>query len=115
GKLLLSGTVLDDADRSIKGIGVALSVTRADDGQPALFADSSGVSPEPCGDPAARPVLERADMLLLPADDGGHFCVRLALATDRYTAHFEARTASVADGMLDEVKVDMPIDLSLDS
>jgi hypothetical protein len=61
------------------------------------------------------PVLERADLLLLPTDDAGRFCVRIALPTDRYVAHLETRTAGVADGMIDSAKIDLPVDLALEA
>jgi hypothetical protein len=64
---------------------------------------------------------------VLTADDAGYLCTRLTLsgsdraaaaaaaAADRYVAHFEARTAHLADGMIDEASADLPIDLSHDS
>jgi hypothetical protein len=112
GKLVLSGTALDDVDRPIARVNVALTLRRSSSGEAVGVATSS---PEPCSEGAARPVLERADLLTLPTDDGGRFCVRLGLATDRYMAHFEARTADMANGLLDAAATDLPIDLALES
>jgi hypothetical protein len=118
GKLVLSGTALDDVDRPLARIQVALALVRSANGTPvsfAAFAESPETAPEPCVEGSARPVLERADLLVLPTDDAGRFCVRLAPPTDRYIAHLEARTAAVANGLLDTTAIDLPVDLALES
>ncbi len=121
GKLALSGTLADDAGRPLVAAGVGLTLVRASLPAPGPApADASqaadapiGVAlaaarPEACDGDGARPVLERGDLLLLRTDGGGRFCVRLALTTDRYVAHLDARASAYVDG----AHIDVPMDLS---
>jgi len=108
---------VDDADRPIARAAVSLGLTRSSTGAAVPFSDSrdlSGATPEACSEGSTRPVLERADSLDLPTDDAGRFCVRLALASDRYVAHLEARTANLAGGLVDGAAVELPVDLALE-
>jgi len=109
GKLVLSGTVVDDAARPLPSARLAMDVARA--GTPGVKGSLVGASPEPCSDGGARPVLERADLLGLPTDDAARFCVRLLLPTDRYLVHLESRPT----GMVEGAKLDLPVDLALEA
>ncbi len=107
-KLVVSGTVVDDAARPIPGARVAVGIARAT--SPAGTATLAGASPEACSDGAAPPVLERGDLLSLPTDDAARFCVRLALPTDRYVVHLESQPAAFVDG----ARLDLAVDLALE-
>jgi hypothetical protein len=109
GRLVLSGTVVDDTARPLPGARVAVSITRASDALGVAPLSLSTSLPEPCSDGGARPILDRADVLVLPTDDAARFCVRLGLATDRYVAHLESR----ASGLVDAATLDLPLDLAL--
>ena len=108
GKLVVSGTVVDDAARPIAGARVAVGIARAT--SPAGTATLAGASPEACSEGGAPPVLERGDLLSLPTDDAARFCVRLALPTDRYVVHLE----SPATGLVDAARLDLAVDLALE-
>lgn len=104
--------MVDDTSRPIPGARIAVAVSRGRDAPPAGLATFSGpgASPEPCSDGAARPVLDRADLLLIPTDDAARFCVRLALPVDRYVVHLESR----ATGFVDGAQMDLAVDLALE-
>ncbi|HEX3344963.1 MAG TPA: hypothetical protein VHS09_10340 [Polyangiaceae bacterium] len=108
GKLVVSGTVLDDAGRPIAGARVAVGLGRG--ASPAGTATLAGASPDACSEGAPPPVLERGDLLSLPTDDAARFCVRLALPTDRYVVHLE----SPATGFVDGARLDLAVDLALE-
>jgi hypothetical protein len=108
GKLVLSGTVVDDTAHPIVGARVALGIARAR--SPAGMATLTGDSPEPCSEGAQPPILERGDLLSLPTDDAARFCARLTLPTDRYVVHLE----SLATGLVDGAHLDLPVDLALE-
>jgi hypothetical protein len=117
GRLVLSGTVVDDAARPVARVPVALAVSISSQPQGAA-ADPiqlTGAAPEPCGEGRARPILERADRIVLQTDDAARFCVRLALPTNRYVAHFEARAAELAGSLVDGAALDLPVDLALEA
>jgi hypothetical protein len=109
GKLVLSGTVVDDTAHPIAGARVAVGIAKAT--APAgSTATLAGASPEACSDGAAHPVLERGDLLSLPTDDAARFCVRLTLPTDRYVVHLESQ----ATGFVDGARLDLAVDLALE-
>lgn len=113
GKLLLSGTLVDDAARPVPGERVLLAIaTKADTTH--TLPIGSGVGATACSDSrdnvsALGPTLERTDTLSLKTDDGGRFCVRLSLPVDRYVAHLSFS----AMGSIDATQVDLPFDLAL--
>lgn len=111
GRLVLSGAVTDDIGRPLGGARVALTLTHAkgDGALVSLATGGDGASPAACSDGASPPVLERADTLVLPSDDGGRFCVRLALPVDRYVVKLESRAA----GLVDAAHVELAVDTSL--
>ena len=96
GKLVVSGTVVDDTARPIAGARVAVGIARAT--SPAGTATLAAASPEACSEGGAPPVLERGDLLSLPTDDAARFCVRLALPTDCYVVHLESQASGFVDG-----------------
>jgi hypothetical protein len=112
GRLVLSGTVVDDTARPIAGARVMVSAL-ASAARGAVAAGDrvplAGASPEPCSEGGPSPVLERADLLTLPTDDAARFCVRMLLPTDRYVVHLESR----ATGLIDGAQLDLPVDLAL--
>jgi hypothetical protein len=108
GKLVVSGTVVDDAARPIAGARVAVGIARG--ASPAGTATLAGAAPQACSEGAAPPILERGDLLSLPTDDAARFCVRLALPTDRYVVHLESPATTFVDG----AKLDLSVDLALE-
>jgi hypothetical protein len=104
GRLVVSGTVIDDTARPVPGAHVLLTFTRAASTVPLL-----GASADACSEGGARPVLERADALTLPTDEAARFCVRLTLAVDRYEARLESR----APGLYDDARLELAVDLAL--
>jgi hypothetical protein len=108
GKLVVSGTVVDDTARPIAGARVTVGIARGT--SPAGTATLAGSSPQACSEGAAPPVLERGDLLSLPTDDAARFCVRLALPTDRYVVHLE----SPATVFVDAARLDLAVDLALE-
>jgi hypothetical protein len=108
GKLVVSGTVVDDTTHPIAGARVAVGIARAT--SPAGTATLAGAAPEACSEGGAPPVLERGDLLSLPTDDAARFCVRLALPTDRYVVHLESQ----ATGSVDGARLDLAVDLALE-
>lgn len=114
GEVSLAGTVVDDTARAVGGARVDLRVTGTD-GTALGLVDAA---PAACSEGASPPSIEGADVLVLPADDSGRFCVRLVLpafsslaggARGVWTAHLDSR----ATGPIDAAKLDVPIDLSL--
>ncbi|MGH7297916.1 MAG: hypothetical protein ACRELB_23450, partial [Polyangiaceae bacterium] len=110
GKLVVSGTLVDDAARSIPGARVALSLARGAPPSGVATFSGPGATPEPCSEGAPPPVLDRADLLILPADEAGRFCVRLSLPVDRYAVHIESRGTGLVDG----ARMDLAVDLALE-
>jgi hypothetical protein len=108
GKLVVSGTVVDDTAHPVAGARVAVGIARAT--SPAGTATLAGAAPEACSEGGAPPVLERGDLLSLPTDDAARFCVRLALPTDRYVVHLESH----ATGSVDGARLDLAVDLALE-
>lgn len=109
GRLLLSGVVTDDVGRPVAGARVALMVSATRGSDSLLALPLTNAAPAACSDGATPPTTERPEMLVLPGDEAGRFCVRLSLPTDRYIAHLEAR----AQGLVDGAKLELPVDLSL--
>ncbi len=107
GKLVVSGTVTDDAGHAAASAEVTLRVLRGSQG--GIAASLSSARPEGCSDANKPPVLDGPENLLLPADASGRFCVRLSLPKDRYTGNLEVR----ATGSLDGARLEMPLDLTL--
>lgn len=131
GKLVVSGTVLDDTARPIQGARVAMSVTRAGSAPAASGASGTmsfasprpgeagqpGASPEPCAEGGALPALESPESLVLPTDDAARFCVRLPLPLDRYVVHLVSRATGLVDGTSTDLSVDLarePVTLRFD-
>ncbi len=111
GKVVLRGTVTDDRGAPTAGVRIALQLIREGRGALSLAAFGTG-SPEACGDVGTAPqapVLEGPDRIVLVTDAAARFCVRLAVPTDRYIAHLEAR----ASGLIDGAQIDVPVDLAL--
>ena len=108
GKLVVSGTVTDDAAHPVPGARVAAGLARG--APPAGVATFAGASPEACSEGGPPPVLDRADLLVLPVDEGGRFCVRLSLPVDRYAIHLESR----ATPLVDAARLDLEVDLALE-
>lgn len=106
GRLLLSGTVVDDVARPMTGARVALTVSPASGA--AGGVDLSGAAPAACSEGASLPVVERSDTLVLTSDEAGRFCVRLSLPSDRYVARLESR----GQGLVDAARLELPIDLA---
>ena len=107
GKLVVSGTVTDDAGHTAASAEVTLRIIRGSQG--GIAASLSSARPEGCSDASKPPVLDGPENLLLPADASGRFCVRLSLPKDRYTGNLEVR----ATGSLDGTRLEMPLDLTL--
>jgi hypothetical protein len=119
GRIVLRGRVTDENDSPVPGTRVAVQLTR---GARESFSFSLA-SPEECAADAATigsrgsprtaqsVVLDGPDRILVLADAMGRFCVRLAVPTDRYVAHVEAR----ASGLVDGARLDIPVDLALES
>jgi hypothetical protein len=106
GKLVISGTVTDDAGRAAPGAEVVVGVGQGSRGGSALSLGAS--LPESCRDASRLPVLDGPERLRLPADASGRFCIRLSLPKDRYVANLEVG----ASGSLDGSRLEMQLDLS---
>ena len=107
GKLVVSGTVTDDAGRADSGTAVSVGLGRAPLGGGAVSIASA--SPEACRDTNKPPALDGPERLLLYADVSGRFCVRLSLPKERYVAHIEVPSSESLDG----ARLEMPLDPSL--
>src|SRR3984957_12560886 len=108
GKLVLSGTVVDDAAHPIAGARLTVGIAHAS--SPAGTATLTSASPESCSDGAPRSVLDRGDLLSLPTDDTARFCASLTLPTDRYVVHLESHPTALGDGP----RLDLAVDLALE-
>jgi hypothetical protein len=106
GKLVLSGTVIDDAGRPAVGARVGVGVAAAD---ARGVIDLAAAMPEPCRGSASAADLARPDLVVVTTDEASRFCLRMALRADHYVAHVEAYPS----GLLDGTKVDLPLDLAL--
>jgi hypothetical protein len=107
GKLVLSGTVVDDAARPLSGARVGVTVSRGSD---AAALPLSSLGPASCDERLPGPVIEKSDTMVLVTGDDARFCVRLSLGhTDKYVAHLESRATPLVDG----VHVDLPVDLAV--
>jgi hypothetical protein len=108
GKLVLSGTVVDDAARPISGARVGVTVSRGSD--PANTLPLASLSPSSCDERLPGPMIEKSDTMVLPTGDDARFCVRLSLGhTDKYVAHLDSRAAPLVDA----AHVDVPVDLAV--
>jgi hypothetical protein len=107
--VVLSGSVLDDAMRPVSGALVSVQLALAS--HPGVPLSLSATTRQSCGDGGggAPPNADHAEILLLAADRAARFCIRLALATDRYIARVEAR----GSGLIDGARLDLPVDLAL--
>ena len=114
GKLVLRGTLVDDAAHPLPSERLVVSVaTKAD---PNAMLALSNAAPSACESSApasAAPTLERADSLSIKTDDGGRFCVRLSLAMARYIAHVSFTGAATSN--IDPARVDVAVDLGVQS
>jgi len=110
GKLVLSGTLVDDAARAIAGERVKLTIAPKGEATPIALATGAMVTAcEGARGPAAQPTLDRADTVSLKTDEGGRFCVRVALARDRFVANMSFGGA----GNIDAAETSVTVDLSL--
>ena len=111
GALVLSGIVLDDAARPMPGLRVDIDIAFASASAPGAGprAALSPLTAQSCGAADATPNINRADTIALTTDAAARFCIRLALATNRYVAHIEAHGSELVEG----ATLDVPIDLSL--
>ena len=102
---------MDDGARAVGGEKITVTVSPRGENQRPIELASGGVATacEGARGPTAQPTLERADTLALKTDEGGRFCVRLALARDR----FVARLAFAGAGHVDATQTELPVDLSL--
>jgi hypothetical protein len=107
GKLVLSGTVVDDAGRPALGAQVSVAFARA--GEPLASIAISPSATQPCGAAGPAPEVVHSDRIVLTTDEVARFCVRVALGRDRYTARLESGSSGLVDG----AKLDLPIDLAL--
>jgi hypothetical protein len=116
-KPFVAGTVSDDAGRPIARVPVLLRISRetAPSTDPHTDISLSAASPAACRDGAPRPVLDSAERIIVETDDAGRFCVRLALARDRYRAHFETRAESGPAFLVDSTQTVLPFDLTRES
>ncbi len=109
----VAGTVSDDAGRPIGRLRVHLRISREAD----LNTDVSlsAASPAACRDGSPRPVLDSAERLVIETDDSGRFCVRLALARDRYRARFESAPERGPSSLIDATPAVLSFDLTRES
>jgi hypothetical protein len=107
GKLVLSGTVVDDTTHPVADGRVTVSLART--ASPAEAVTLPATSPESCSDGAPGPLLEKG-VLLLATDDAARFCTRLALPIDRYVVHLE----SLPTRLVDDARLDLVVDLALE-
>jgi hypothetical protein len=108
GKLVLSGTVVDDAGQPIADARLTVGIARAT--SPGATARLRGASADACSDGAPRPVFEDGGLLSLPTDLLARFCTRLALPTDRYIVHLESLPTALVDGARLELAVDLALE-----
>ncbi|MCL2726036.1 MAG: hypothetical protein FWD69_16545 [Polyangiaceae bacterium] len=94
GDLLLSGSLVDDANEPLDGKTITVHVTRDSD----------------AGESADAAVDESPDVTLL-TDEGGRFSLRTKLPRDRYTAHL----AWAGGTFFDEATHELAFDLSRES
>lgn len=111
GKLVLSGALVDDAARALGGEKLTLSVAPKSDLSHPVSLATGGIATacEGARGATAQPTLERADTVALKTDEGGRFCVRLALARDRFVARLAFAGAPNIDGAQTEVHVDLSL------
>jgi len=92
--MVLSGVVFDDAERSLVGTRVHIALARA--AEPLATISPALGAPEPCrGGP---PEVSIGQDLVVPTDEAGRFCTRLALATDRYVVRIKPEDTEFVDG-----------------
>jgi hypothetical protein len=111
GELVLSGVLVDDAARPLAGERVAVSIANlADRGQPLSLATGGAVSAcDGANGAATQPTLARVDLVVLPTDDGGRFCVRVGLGLGRYFARFVFAGSARVDGTSAELAGDLAL------
>lgn len=107
GRLVLSGTVVDDAGRPVVGAKIAITIAQAFDPRTPIVLAAPKF--ESCGGVTPSQELDGTGQLLLATDDAARFCIRLAVPKDRYQARIEVRTSGFVDG----ATLDLPLDLSL--
>jgi hypothetical protein len=111
GKVVLTGSVADEAAGPVPHLGVSVSLLRKLNGA-ALDVPLFSASPDGCGNAGARPLalsadrLLRADRLLLSTDDEGRFCVRFALPADQFIAHIDVPPTELLEGASREITFD---------
>jgi hypothetical protein len=107
-KLVLAGSLVDDASQPLAGERVTLSLALKT--APSVALGLPPYTPERCGEgPGPGPALERADALSLKTDAAGRFCVKLSLPVDVYVA----RLGFDANGNIDATRIELPVDLAL--
>lgn len=107
GQAVLYGTLADDAGQAIAQDVLRVAVTRATDPADAQVAEAVR-NATPCSPANApgRPPAE--DAAFVRTDEGGRFCVRLALPQDRYSAFVSYTGQKLVEG----AKIELPFDLS---
>ncbi len=110
GRVVLSGTVTDDATKSIESVPIFVRVSRGDHetGANVILA---AAAPESCGAAGSHPALDSAERLSLRTDDSGRFCLSLVLPSDRYVAHVEVP----ASPHIGAARADLPFNSALRS
>lgn len=112
----IAGTVSDDTGRPIAGVRVLLRISREADVDTDVAL--SAASPAACRDGSPRPVLDSADRIVIETDDGGRFCVRLALPRERYRARLERLEAGsdrAPASLIDSTPAVLAFDLTRES
>ncbi|MDP8999045.1 MAG: hypothetical protein M3O46_02930 [Myxococcota bacterium] len=107
GKLIVSGSVVDDAARPVVGARVAIAIARASDAPTPVVPTAPTF--EACDGVNGSPEMDGRGRVILATDDVARFCVKLPLAKDRYVARIEALTSGFVDG----ATLDLPLDFSL--
>lgn len=107
GLAVLYGTLSDDAGQPLAQEVVKIAVQRATDPNDAQVAEAIR-SARPCAPANAPGAASPEDATLVKTDEGGRFCVKLALPQDRYTAFVSYTGTKLVEGG----KVELPFDLS---
>jgi hypothetical protein len=106
GALVLSGNVVDDAQRALCGLHVGVLLSGASD--PARRATLAR-PPESCSPSHEELPVDPLAPIDLVTDSSGRFCVRLTLAGERAVAQIEARGSDLVEG----ARLNLPVDVTL--
>ena len=119
GKLVISGTVLDDVGAPLTDHArVAVQISTDTHDRPLLtsgLVSALSMEPEACSDTSpAMTGLDGDTRAVVATDGSARFCVRLALPTGRYVVHLEAPWDGPPVGdLVDGARIDLPVDLAL--